>query len=110
MSRCVAMLMAGWVACTGEFLTVRMAFAADQPTGAGWFAGLGDFGRKVSTKSAEAQRYFDQGLAFMYAFNHDEAIRSFTKAAEIDPQCAMAWWGIALANGPHINNPAVPPE
>ncbi|HSO23348.1 MAG TPA: hypothetical protein VLT81_10585, partial [Chondromyces sp.] len=64
----------------------------------------------MATASAEAQRYFDQGLAFLYAFNHDEAIRSFRTAAEIDPECAMAYWGIAYANGPHINNPAVPPE
>ena len=88
-----------------------------QPAGAGpepsaavpLFEGLGGFGRPVTTTSAEAQRYFDQGLSFVYAFNHDEAIRSFTRAAELDPSCAMAWWGIALANGPHINNPVVPP-
>ena len=46
----------------------------------------------------------------MYAFNHDEAIRAFTRAAELDPDCAMAHWGVAIANGPHINNTAVPPE
>ena len=71
------------------------------------FKGLGDFGRKVTTGSAEAQRYFNQGLAFMYAFNHDEAIRSFNAAERIDPGCAMAFWGVAIANGPHINNPVV---
>ena len=74
------------------------------------FPGLGDRGRKVSTRSPEAQRYFDQGLSFLYAFNHDEAIRSFRKAAELDPDCAMAWWGIAIANGPHINNPVLPTD
>ena len=74
------------------------------------FDGLGSFGRKVTTASSEAQRYFDQGLAFMYAFNHDEAIRFFRRTGEIDPKCAMAFWGIALANGPHINNPVVPEE
>jgi tetratricopeptide (TPR) repeat protein len=74
------------------------------------FAELGDFGRKVTTSSPQAQRYFDQGLCFLYAFNHDEAIRSFEEAARIDPQCALIWWGIALANGPHINNPIMPPE
>src|SRR4051812_22874793 len=71
------------------------------------FQGLGKHTRKVTTSSPVAQRYFDQGLAFVYGFNHDEAIRSFKQAAEIDPQCAMAHWGVALANGPHINNPAV---
>jgi tetratricopeptide (TPR) repeat protein len=74
------------------------------------FDGLGGFTRKVTTSSPEAQSYFDQGLAFMYAFNHDEAIRSFRRAAELDPQCAMAQWGVAIANGPHINNPVVPLE
>jgi tetratricopeptide (TPR) repeat protein len=74
------------------------------------FEGLGDFTRPVSTANADAQAYFDQGLAFMYAFNHDEAIRSFTEAARLDPAFAMAQWGIAIASGPHINKPAVPPE
>ena len=75
-----------------------------------FFEGLGDVGRKVTTDSPVAQRYFDQGLCWLYAFNHDEAIRSFQAAAEADPRCAMAWWGIALANGPHINNPVMTPE
>lgn len=74
------------------------------------FEGLGDRGRPVTTSYARAQEYFDQGLSFLYGFNHDEAIRSFRKATELDPDCAMAWWGIAVANGPHINNPIVPPE
>jgi tetratricopeptide (TPR) repeat protein len=73
------------------------------------FDGLGDFGRKVTTDSPEAQRYFNQGLCFLYAFNHDEAIRSFQRATDLDANCAMAWWGISVANGPHINNPVVPP-
>ncbi|HSG64967.1 MAG TPA: hypothetical protein VLD39_08200, partial [Gammaproteobacteria bacterium] len=72
--------------------------------------GLGGLHREVTTSSPDAQRYFDQGLAFLYAFNHDEAIRSFGYAAELDPQCAMAWWGVAYANGPHINNPVVSDE
>lgn len=74
------------------------------------YEGLGAFNRKVTTSSEEAQAYFDQGLAFLYAFNHDEAIRAFARAGELDPNCAMALWGLALANGPHINNMAVPPE
>jgi tetratricopeptide (TPR) repeat protein len=71
------------------------------------FDGLGTHGRKTTTSNEQAQRYFNQGLCFLFAFNHDEAIRSFWQAAELDPQLAMAWWGIALANGPHINNPIV---
>lgn len=71
------------------------------------FDGLGGIHRKVTTSSAAAQRYFDQGLAFLYAFNHDESIRAFQEAARLDPQCGMAWWGIATACGPNINNPEV---
>jgi hypothetical protein len=71
------------------------------------FNGIAPYRREVTTSSQEAQRYFDQGLALVYAFNHDEAIRSFRRATELDPGCAMAWWGLAYANGPHINKPAV---
>src|SRR6476659_6416457 len=85
---------------------------ADEPaqTDVPLFDGLGNHGRKVTTTSADAQRYFNQGLCFLFAFNHDEAIRSFRQAAQFDPKCAMAWWGIALANGPHINNPVMTKE
>jgi tetratricopeptide (TPR) repeat protein len=74
------------------------------------FDGMGRHHRTVTTQSRAAQRYFDQGLTWAYAFNHDEAIRSFEEAARLDPQCAMACWGVAFSNGPHINNPAMPPE
>ena len=67
--------------------------------------GLGDVHHAVSTKNPEAQRFFDQGLALIYGFNHEEALRSFQRAAELDPQCAMAWWGVALAVGPNYNDP-----
>ena len=73
------------------------------------YDGLGSYSRKITTDSAEAQRYFDQGFAFLYGFNHRAAIRAFQQAAEIDPECAMAHWGVALACGPHINSIAVPP-
>lgn len=65
---------------------------------------LAGYHRAVTTTSTEAQRYFDQGLALYYGFNHDGAIRSFGRAAELDPECAMAYWGQALAAGPNINN------
>lgn len=68
--------------------------------------GLGDMHHPVSTKNAEAQQFFDQGLRLIYAFNHDEAARSFQKAAELDPKLAMAYWGIAEAVGPNYNDPA----
>src|SRR5690606_24281275 len=68
-------------------------------TGAMLFDDLGTHTRKVTTKSPEAQRYFDQGLRLLYGFNHDEAARSFAKAFEIDPSCAMCAWGVAYALG-----------
>lgn len=64
----------------------------------------------VSTSSADAQAAFDRGISLAYAFNYGGAERAFREAAELDPACAMAWWGVALVNGPHINFPAVPPD
>jgi tetratricopeptide (TPR) repeat protein len=83
---------------------------APPPRAVPLFTGIGTHTRAVTTINKEAQRYFDQGLAFLFAFNHDEAIRAFSTAATLDPDCAMAHWGVALANGPHINNPAMDPE
>jgi len=74
------------------------------------FEGMGTHARSVTTTSPEARAYFDQGLAWMYAFNHDEAIRSFARAAELDPECAMAWWGVALCEGPNYNDPVMTEE
>lgn len=68
---------------------------------------LGRHHRPVSTRSAAAQKAFDQGLIWSYAFNHGDAERAFREAARQDPGLAMAWWGVALVNGPHINNPMV---
>lgn len=67
------------------------------------YANLGSHHKRISTRVPAAQQYFDQGLRFVYGFNHAEAIRSFSHAAEIDPTCAMCYWGIALAYGPHVN-------
>ncbi len=66
-------------------------------------SGLGTWHHGTSTKNPEAQRFFDQGLRMTYGFNHEEAVRSFKRAAELDPQMAMAWWGVAYALGPNIN-------
>jgi len=74
-----------------------------------FFEGLGSYKHKITTASPQAQRYFDQGIGFYHGFNHAEAIRSFQAALAADPKCAMAHWGIALACGPHINLPIVPP-
>ena len=68
---------------------------------------LGTHHWAVSTKNPKAQLAFDQGLIWAFAFNHDEAMRAFQEAARLDPHLAMAWWGLALVNGPHINNPMV---
>ena len=91
-----------WLALTVAGFHV---LAAKEPL----YDGLGSYSRKITTKSAEAQRYFGQGLAFLQGFNHRAAIRAFQQAAELDPECAMAHWGVALACGPHINSMAVPP-
>ena len=66
--------------------------------------GLGSLHHPVATSRAEAQKFFDQGLTFVFAFNHPEAVRSFERAAQLDPQMAMAYWGIALALGSNINS------
>jgi tetratricopeptide (TPR) repeat protein len=65
--------------------------------------GLGPYGKKVSTASAEAQAYFDQGLQFLYAFSMGEAALSFREAQRLDPTCAMCFWGEAVALGPNLN-------
>jgi hypothetical protein len=70
--------------------------------------GLGEVHHPVTTKNREAQQFFDQGLKLVYGFNHDEARRSFRRAAELDPKLAMAWWGVALTLGPNYNLPVDP--
>ncbi len=91
--------------CSAVALAMCDVLAAKEPL----YEGLGSYSRKITTDSPEAQRYFDQGLAFLHGFNHRAAIRAFQQAAEIDPRCAMAHWGLALACGPHINLTVVPP-
>ncbi len=76
--------------------------------GAVLFDDLGTFHRAISSKSPEAQKYFDQGLRLIYAFNHDEATRSFARAAAIDPTCAMCFWGASITLGPNYNVPMLP--
>ena len=69
---------------------------------------LGTHHRRVTTRSPEAQTYFDQGLRLLYAFNHDEATRSFAKAAALDTECAMCFWGASITLGPNYNVPMLP--
>ena len=87
-------------------LTFRLAASTDTHSLPGpLLEGLGDLHHPVTTSSDLAQRYFNQGLTLCYAFNHEEAIRAFRSATQLDPACAMAHWGIALASGPHVNKP-----
>jgi len=95
----------------GAVLCLGMVVAAqnhtmEAPRPVTLVAGLGDLHHPVSTTNREAQQFFDQGLRFIYAFNHDEAARSFQRAAELDPMLATAYWGIAEAVGPNYNDPA----
>ncbi|HXL46273.1 MAG TPA: hypothetical protein VN977_06690, partial [Candidatus Binatia bacterium] len=66
---------------------------------------LGSYSYRITTNSAEAQRWFDQGLRLVYAFNHLEAQRAFREAARLDPACAMCFWGIAITEGSNYNDP-----
>ena len=70
-----------------------------------FFPGLGSYHRAVNTRSEVAQKYFDQGLAFLYSFDQDAALASFQAAAASDPDCAMAYWGIAMAAGAKVDDP-----
>jgi len=97
------------LACPQAFATephgTHASSAAAQSSRVPLFDGLGPVHHKVTTNSPQAQKYFDQGLAFIFAFNHDESVRAFKEAARLDPGMAMACWGIALARGPNINMP-----
>ncbi|MBV9724143.1 MAG: hypothetical protein JO299_03115 [Gammaproteobacteria bacterium] len=79
------------------------ATVADWARGARLFDGLGAFHRAITTSSPQAQQYFDQGMRYLWAFNHDEATRSFANAAQLDPRCAACYWGVALTVGPNYN-------
>jgi tetratricopeptide (TPR) repeat protein len=67
------------------------------------YKGLGNWRHPIATRNAEAQKFFDQGLALLYGFNRYEALRSFRKASELDPAAAMPYWGMAMSTGPYIN-------
>src|SRR5262249_58210591 len=90
----------------GVVVLVGSFVCADHPAPAGkavLMEGLSSHHHPVSTKNAEAQKFFDQGLRLIYAFNHDEEKRSFERAGELGPDLAMAYWGIALSVGPNYN-------
>lgn len=96
------------VACGGSPQPQPSAPAAPQPaapavSGPQLMTGLGDVHHSIATTIPQAQKFFDQGCALVYAFNHEEAVRSFRRAAELDPKAAMPQWGIAWALGPNYN-------
>lgn len=99
----VCVLNAGWVSMAVD------AGAQDAGSSVPLFDGLGKWNREFSTESDQAQAYLAQGFIWLQCFNHDEAIRSFQQAARLDRDCAMAWWGIAYAEGPNYNDPAMTP-
>lgn len=76
---------------------------AEEIPGATLIPGLGNYHFTISSTTPDVQRWFDQGLMLTYGFNHDAAERSFLRAASLDPDCAMCWWGAALVLGPHVN-------
>src|SRR5580704_17470889 len=81
------------IAMVATILAAQLAWAQEPAKPAVLMSGLGDLHHPVSTKNPQAQQFFDQGLRLIYAFNHDEAARSFRRAAELDPKLAMAYWG-----------------
>src|SRR6266403_726945 len=105
-SRSTILSLLAVVLCAPAFAQEHEHAVAAKNKTATLMAGLGDWRHPVSTTNAQAQAFFDQGLRLIYAFNHDEAERSFQRAAELDPKLAMAYWGIAEAVGPNYNDPA----
>ena len=91
-------------------LPVLLLLAACTATPPPLYDGLGSSGHVVATDSELAQQYFDQGLALCWGFNHDEALRAFQEVERLDPDCAMAVWGMAFTLGPNINGPLTDPE
>src|ERR1051325_9399036 len=83
----------------------QSSLRADEPL----YDGLGVTTLKITAANPQAEKYAQQGIKFLYGFSHGPAIRSFEQAIKLDPSCAMAYWGIAYANGPHVNFPLVPP-
>ncbi len=93
------------VAISGNALTASASPMQMAATGSTIDPGLGTLHHAVSTRSELAQKFFDQGLTLNYALNHEAAVQSYRRALELDPDLAMAYWGIAHAMGPDINQP-----
>jgi tetratricopeptide (TPR) repeat protein len=103
----VLLLVSPYAAAFAQQSDMRMKMEqAEKPVSL--LSGLGSLHHPTSTKNQEAQKFFEQGLRMTYGFNHEEAVRSFKRAAELDPNMAMAWWGVAYALGPNINSDVDP--
>jgi hypothetical protein len=100
----LSMVVLGLFLCGRVTAQDHSAHAQEKP--ATLMQGYGDLHHPVSTDNAQAQQFFDQGLRQIYAFNHDEAARSFQRAADLDRKLAMAYWGVAEAVGPNYNDSA----
>jgi tetratricopeptide (TPR) repeat protein len=92
-----------WFVSSLVLLATAALLAGTPQTTATLDSGLGQLHHKVSTSNAEAQKFFDQGMRYVFAFNHDKAVQSFQRAVQLDPELGIAWWGQALALGPNIN-------
>jgi tetratricopeptide (TPR) repeat protein len=99
-------------AVVGAIVVLLTGCGSEPPpdNGARIYDGFGNYQRPISTRNATAQQWFDQGMQLTYGFNHDEAIRSFERAADADPETAMPWWGIAYCQGININDPEMTEE
>ena len=93
-----AVFTAGFAAAQGHD---HAAAGSEKPVAL--LAGLGNWRHPIATRNPEAQKFFDQGLAMLYGFNRDEALRSFRKVSALDPKAPMAYWGMAMALGPYVN-------
>jgi tetratricopeptide (TPR) repeat protein len=105
-----AALLAGVAALGTAFSTADAQHAHQQPlppVATELHPGLGEHHFPIATENPDAQVYFDQGIRLLYGFNHDEAARYFRRAAELDPQSPMPYWGVALSIGPNYNDTAV---
>lgn len=99
-------ILASLSACARDARTpdaATVADAAPAPVPVHYFDNLGAYSRPISSRDADAQRWFDQGMRLMYGFNHEAAGRSFAEAARRDPACAICWWGQAVVLGPNVN-------
>jgi tetratricopeptide (TPR) repeat protein len=93
-------------ACTAEPPHGEMAHGRPAPEARPvLYDSLGTYSHRITTASSDAQRWFDQGLRLVYAFNHHEAQRAFLEAARLDPGCAMCYWGVAITEGSNYNHP-----